>query len=258
MLQLRRTRNPTRCCPATRSRCSSGCCSTSSSRWSARSRRPPSWPGGSAATGSTPARRRYDPEALVAVLTAPPAVHRYPGSMGGRVQALARASSSLRRGRRWALARRLRRRGAVSRLVALPGFGPRRRRSSWPCWASSAVSPRRVARPRAAYGEAGCQVGRRRRRRGVPGEGPRVQAGGQGGEEGGSGRCPTRRGRGAVVSGRRRRCVAAMGGRGEQGRRSGYGGAGPLTGDERSCPDVGGRRGLPRGWRRRRGGRTLS
>lgn len=33
----------------------------------------------------------YDPEALVQVFRGPPAVHRYPGSMAGRVQALASA-----------------------------------------------------------------------------------------------------------------------------------------------------------------------
>jgi uncharacterized HhH-GPD family protein len=72
----------------------------------------------------------YDPERFVEVFTQPPAVHRYPGSMAGRVQALAKAvvddwggdASSI-----WT-------QGdpdgpeVLRRLKALPGFGDQKAR----------------------------------------------------------------------------------------------------------------------------------
>jgi uncharacterized HhH-GPD family protein len=68
-----------------------------------------------------------DPEEFVAVMTGPPAVHRYPRSMAGRVQSLARAVVEGYQGdaaRIWAdvddAAELLR------RLKALPGFGPQK------------------------------------------------------------------------------------------------------------------------------------
>jgi uncharacterized HhH-GPD family protein len=66
----------------------------------------------------------YDPEALAALFARPPAIHRYPGSMAGRVQELARYLIERYGGRAegvWT--------GAASgqevlrRLRALPGFG---------------------------------------------------------------------------------------------------------------------------------------
>ncbi len=66
----------------------------------------------------------YDPEALVQIFRGPPAVHRYPGSMAGRVQALAAAIVELYDGdasRIWSDVddgREL-----FRRLAALPGFG---------------------------------------------------------------------------------------------------------------------------------------
>jgi uncharacterized HhH-GPD family protein len=70
-----------------------------------------------------------DPEAFVSLMAGPPAVHRFPGSMAGRVQALARTvvddygseASSL-----WSTApdgREL-----LGRLEALPGFGEQKAR----------------------------------------------------------------------------------------------------------------------------------
>ncbi len=121
----RRTPTPTRCSTATRSPCSSGCCSTSSSRWSGPSPGPPGSPGASAWTGSTPrALAEYDPEALAAVFTGPPALHRYPAAMAGRVQALAALVVDRYDGDAAALWRDVPD-GAtlLRRLKALPGFG---------------------------------------------------------------------------------------------------------------------------------------
>jgi len=66
----------------------------------------------------------FDPEAFAAILTGPPAVHRYPGSMAGRIQQLARNLVGGYGGRAEALwegvdsAPEL-----LRRLKALPGFG---------------------------------------------------------------------------------------------------------------------------------------
>jgi uncharacterized HhH-GPD family protein len=66
----------------------------------------------------------FDPEAFAAILTGPPAVHRYPGSMAGRIQQLARHVVDGYGGRTQALwegvdsAPEL-----LRRLKALPGFG---------------------------------------------------------------------------------------------------------------------------------------
>jgi uncharacterized HhH-GPD family protein len=71
----------------------------------------------------------HDPEAFAALATGPPAVHRYPGSMAGRIQALARQvvddydgdTTAL-----WTTAAS----GAelLARLRALPGFGEQKAR----------------------------------------------------------------------------------------------------------------------------------
>ena len=89
-----------------------------------------------------------DPEAFAALCATPPAVHRYPGSMAGRIQALAAVD---RRATTTATppacgpdadtgAELLR------RLRALPGFGDPRRGSSSRCWASSGASSRPAGR----------------------------------------------------------------------------------------------------------------
>lgn len=65
-----------------------------------------------------------DPDAFSAVLSEPPAVHRFPGAMAGRVQALARAVVEDYDGdaaRVWTTADSGR--TLVRRLSALPGFG---------------------------------------------------------------------------------------------------------------------------------------
>ncbi len=66
----------------------------------------------------------HDPEALVQIFRGPPAVHRYPGSMAGRVQALAAAVVEQYDGdasRIWTDVEDGRE--LFRRLAALPGFG---------------------------------------------------------------------------------------------------------------------------------------
>lgn len=67
----------------------------------------------------------YDPDALVAAFQQSPAVHRYPGSMAGRVQALCRALEQDWGGDAAALWTQGDPDGAtvLKRLKALPGFG---------------------------------------------------------------------------------------------------------------------------------------
>lgn len=67
----------------------------------------------------------YDPEALVAAFQQSPAVHRYPGSMAGRVQTLCRTIEDDWGGDAAALWTRDAPDGAtvLKRLKALPGFG---------------------------------------------------------------------------------------------------------------------------------------
>ncbi len=70
-----------------------------------------------------------DPEEFTALCAQPPAVHRFPGSMAGRVQALAQAVATTYDGD----ARRLWEEAAtgeelLSRLTALPGFGQQKAR----------------------------------------------------------------------------------------------------------------------------------
>ena len=71
-----------------------------------------------------------DPEHLTAVFRQPPAVHRYPGSMAGRVQALASAVQDEWGGDASAIWTRDDPDGAevLRRLKALPGFGDQKAR----------------------------------------------------------------------------------------------------------------------------------
>ena len=178
----------TRCSHATRSPCSSGCCSTSrcpmeraflgpgAARRADGHPRPPR-----RARRSRPTTRRSSPRSW----RRPPAVHRFPGSMAGRVQALARARRRrVRRRRRGDLAhgrppaRRCydRLRGAA-RLRRPEGADLRR-----PARQAARRAARGAgARPRGPTATHGSPPlgGRRRRRRKPPG-GPGVQAGGEG------------------------------------------------------------------------------
>jgi len=67
----------------------------------------------------------YDPDALAELFTASPAVHRFPGAMAGRVQALARAVVEEWGGEAAAIWTRGDPDGptVLKRLKALPGFG---------------------------------------------------------------------------------------------------------------------------------------
>jgi uncharacterized HhH-GPD family protein len=66
----------------------------------------------------------HDPEALVQIFRGPPAVHRYPGSMAGRVQALAAAVVEQYDGDASLIWRGVEDgRELFDRLAALPGFG---------------------------------------------------------------------------------------------------------------------------------------
>jgi uncharacterized HhH-GPD family protein len=66
----------------------------------------------------------YDPESLVQIFRGPPAVHRYPGSMAGRVQALAAAVAEQYDGDASLIWRGVEDgRELFRRLAALPGFG---------------------------------------------------------------------------------------------------------------------------------------
>ncbi len=71
----------------------------------------------------------YDPDAFVALMTGPPAVHRFPGSMAARVQALAKIITEDYAGdaaNLWLTAET----GAelLARMKALPGFGDQKAR----------------------------------------------------------------------------------------------------------------------------------
>ena len=69
----------------------------------------------------------YDPEAFIAIFATPRALHRYPKSMGGRVQTLCRAIVEQYDGDVTLIWRDVTDgRELYARLVALPGFGPQK------------------------------------------------------------------------------------------------------------------------------------
>ncbi|MFI5100080.1 MAG: HhH-GPD-type base excision DNA repair protein [Actinomycetes bacterium] len=71
----------------------------------------------------------HDPQDFVALMSKPPAVHRFPGSMAGRVQALAAAVAGNYGGDGSALWREARSgQELLDRLRALPGFGDQKAR----------------------------------------------------------------------------------------------------------------------------------
>lgn len=71
----------------------------------------------------------YDPEAFASLVSEPPAVHRFPGSMAGRIQALARHVLVEYAGDAEALWRAVPTGHALhQRLVALPGYGDQKAR----------------------------------------------------------------------------------------------------------------------------------
>jgi len=68
----------------------------------------------------------YDPDAFAAALCRPPAVHRYPAAMAGRVQALARLVVDTYGGDADAIWTGVGAQELLGRLRALPGFGERK------------------------------------------------------------------------------------------------------------------------------------
>ena len=125
----------------------------------------------------------HDPDEFAAIMTGPPAVHRYPGSMAERVQALAAIVVDEYGGDAaalWTTAATGAR--ALARLQALPGFGEQKARIFVALLGKQlGVRPDGLAEAAGAYGEDGS-------RRSVAdvvdaehsGGGPCVQAGGEG------------------------------------------------------------------------------
>jgi uncharacterized HhH-GPD family protein len=71
----------------------------------------------------------YDPEEFVALVSTPPAVHRFPGAMAGRIQALARHVVTEYAGDTEAIWRAVPSGAALHhRLLALPGYGDQKSR----------------------------------------------------------------------------------------------------------------------------------
>ena len=94
-----------------------------------------------------------DPEQFAALCATPPAVHRYPGSMAARIQALAAHVVAGVRRRHGAAVARGRRRPRPARAASrrCRASASRRPRSSWPSSASSSGSgPTAGSRPPAA------------------------------------------------------------------------------------------------------------
>ena len=128
----------------------------------------------------------YDPERCAALVATPPAVHRFPGSMAGRIQGLAQTVSMEYADDAAAIWRGVPTGSALfERLVALPGFGEQKSRIFVALLGKQcAVRPRGWREAAGAYGDARSHrrslvrdsPGRRRqpRRREV------VQAGSQG------------------------------------------------------------------------------
>ena len=154
----------------------------------------------------------YDPERFVELFKQTPAVHRYPGSMAGRVQALAQAVVDDWGGDAAAIWTQGDPDGAevLKRLKALPGFGDQKARIflallgkqlglEAPGWREATGLVRRGREP---------PLGRRHHRPRVARQGARDEAGGQGRGEGvevGRTRVGVRRGRAAPS----RRALAA-------------------------------------------------
>ena len=179
----RRTRPPTPCSHATRSRCSPGCCSTSSSRWSGRSRgRRSSRARMGRPTSTQRAVAGADPEEFAALMAGPPAVHRYPGAWPARVQALA-AHVVERYGGDAARLWRTPRAGPSSwrRLRGLPGFGDQKARIFVALLGKQfGVRPAGWEEAAGDYAAPGAPLGRRRRRRDLAAGGARLQEGDEG------------------------------------------------------------------------------
>ena len=98
----------------------------------------------------------YDPERFAALVATPPAVHRFPGSMAGRIQALAQTGSIEYADDAAAIWRGVPTGSALfERLVALPGFGEQKSRIFVALLGKQcAVRPRGWREAAGAYGDA--------------------------------------------------------------------------------------------------------
>ncbi|MBI1376519.1 MAG: Fe-S cluster assembly protein HesB [Frankiales bacterium] len=99
----------------------------------------------------------YDPEAFAALVATPPAVHRFPGSMAGRIQGVARHVVVEYAGDASAIWRAVPTGQALyERLVAIPGYGDQKSRILLALLGKQlGVRPRGWREAAGAYGEAG-------------------------------------------------------------------------------------------------------
>ena len=99
----------------------------------------------------------YDPEAFVALVSTPPAVHRFPGSMAGRIQGVAQHVVTEYAGDAEAIWRAVPTGAALhQRLVGLPGYGDQKARILTALLGKQCgVRPRGWREASAPYSEAG-------------------------------------------------------------------------------------------------------
>ena len=99
----------------------------------------------------------YDPEEFAALVSTPPAVHRFPGSMAGRIQGLARHMVVEYAGDTAAIWRSVPSGDALyHRLLDLPGYGDQKARILLALLGKQlGVRPRGWRQAAGAYGEAG-------------------------------------------------------------------------------------------------------
>lgn len=132
----------------------------------------------------------HDPDAFAALLSDKPAVHRYPGSMAGRVQELCRYLVTTHDGDAEAVWRGVDTGGELlKRLQELPGFGKQKAQIFLALLGKQlGVQPAGLARGRRRLRRTRfVPLRRRHHRTGVPDEGARPQTGDEGGGEGGEG-----------------------------------------------------------------------
>jgi uncharacterized HhH-GPD family protein len=99
----------------------------------------------------------YDPEEFAAIVATPPAVHRFPGSMAGRIQGVARHVVDEYAGDTAALWRAVPTGAALyERIVAIPGYGDQKARILVALLGKQiGVRPRGWREAAGAYGEEG-------------------------------------------------------------------------------------------------------
>ncbi|MFN8167379.1 MAG: HhH-GPD-type base excision DNA repair protein [Candidatus Nanopelagicales bacterium] len=99
----------------------------------------------------------YDPEEFAAIVATPPAVHRFPGSMAGRIQGVARHVVGEYAGDTEALWRAVPTGAALyERVVAIPGYGDQKARILVALLGKQlGVRPRGWREAAGAYGEEG-------------------------------------------------------------------------------------------------------